>query len=226
MTEPAALPPVLATGGEHANLARKARMATWRGRSIALLDPRPADVDVMELCEALSGLHRYNNHRERAWDVGQHLLLCDDLAAIASLCPDPVARPYVLLHDGHEAYIGDQTTPQQVAFDLELRGLFPALPADAFRQARACIAARWDAAIHTRFRLDWPAPPGVSAIVHRIDRLALVIEVRDGFNDPAPFGISPDELDAANRLWPQVLKPADARTTIDRLWNRFRRVLP
>ncbi|MBI1243789.1 MAG: hypothetical protein GC202_02195 [Alphaproteobacteria bacterium] len=217
---------LLATGGEHANLARKARMATWRGRSIALTDPRPADIDLIELCEALSGMPRYNNHRRSPWDVGQHSLLADHLASIPALCPEPAARPYVLLHDAHEAYIGDQTTPQQVAFDLELRALYPALPADAFRQARHALAGRWDAAIHKRFGLEWPAPAEFSRIVARIDRFALVVEVRDGFETPADFGVSRDEIEAANRLHPAALRPVPSMVTIDRLWRRFRQVLP
>ncbi len=220
-----AVPATIATGGEHANRARRARMATWRGRSVSLVDPRPADVDVLEVCEALAGLPRYNAHRNSAWSVGDHSLLCDDLAAHPVLDIDPAARAYVLLHDAHEAYLGDQTTPQQHAFDLELRALFPALPADAFRRARAALAARWDAAIHARFRLAWPPPRGAAELVARIDRLALVIEVRDGFEVPAEFGIGDDEIEAANRLHPAPLRRTPRPDTLDRLWRRMRRLL-
>lgn len=220
------LPVLEEAGGEHANRAGAARISTWRGRSIRLLDPRPADIDVLELCESLSLIFRYNGHRNSPWSVGQHSLLADDLAALPEMCPDPAARPYVFVHDFHEAYLGDQTTPQQAAFDGALREIFPELPERAFRRARAELAGRWDRAIHARFRLATPPPAGAEAAVARVDRLALVLEVRDGFERPDHFGVGADELERANRLHPRPLRTLPPERVTELLFQRARRVLP
>ncbi|MCZ8310914.1 MAG: hypothetical protein O9320_08670 [Magnetospirillum sp.] len=179
---------------------RQGKTATWRGGLYNLADPRPGDINLNEICEALASINRYNGLGRACWSVAQHTLLC--LRIARAIDADPAADLYIGLHDAHEALIGDQTTPQQYAFDIVLAEKFPGLPADAFRQVRAALAARWDAAICTSFRIPMPTTP-IVATVAKIDRLALVFEASVLFERPQDLGV-PEAEAAFNR--PQAMR--------------------
>jgi hypothetical protein len=135
------------------------------------------------MAQVLSGIRRFNNHTEDPITVGQHLLIC------AELCDDPTALPYVLLHDAHEAYIGDITTPVVQAVDYIFR-LFSvgAHQSSCLKSPSLCLK-------HLKDRLDWAIwlAAGLQlptekqqAAVHRADLRALATERRD-FMRPPPY---------------------------------------
>lgn len=206
---------------------RQGKTATWRGGLYSLLDPRPADINLNEICETLARIDRYNALSRGRWSVAQHTLLCLRIARAIDI--DPGADLYLALHDFHEAFIGDQTAPQQHAFDAMLCALFPALPGDAFRLARATMAARWDAAILAAFRVPTPDAPIVTAVA-KVDRLALVFEASVLFDRPQDLGVH--EADAAinraqamrlmNEIW--TLWP-DHQLVADKLAREIRRLI-
>ena len=108
-----------------------------------------------ELAVMLSRICRYNG--AIPWSVGQHLLLCDDLArALPKL-----TRRYVRFHDVHEALVMDVPSP--------LKPFLGAPYAD--------LEARAEADVHRRAGLSWPPPLDIAAEVARIDRLAFQHEV-------------------------------------------------
>jgi 5'-deoxynucleotidase YfbR-like HD superfamily hydrolase len=206
---------------------REGKTATWRGGLYNLVDPRPADVNLNEICETLARLDRFNALSRGRWTVAQHTLLC--LRIARDLGAEPAADAYLALHDCHEAFIGDQTAPQQYAFDIVLKQLYPALPTDAFRHARETLAQRWDNAIYTAFRL--PAPETlIVATVHKIDRLALVFEAATLFDRPQALGI--DEAEAAGHR-PEATRMINAIATAwpehsavaDKLAREIRRLI-
>jgi 5'-deoxynucleotidase YfbR-like HD superfamily hydrolase len=172
---------------------REGKTATWRGGLYNLVDPRPGDINLNEICETLARLDRFNALSRSRWTVAQHTLLC--LRIAREIDADPAAEAYVALHDFHEAFIGDQTAPQQYAFDIVLKKLYPSLPADAFRHAREALAQNWDSAIYAAFRLPAPDTP-IVATVRKVDRLALVFESSMLFERPQDLGIA--EAEAAS----------------------------
>jgi hypothetical protein len=173
------------------NQATRARMATWRGQLMSLVDPRAADVRLNEMCESLARLPRFNGHARMNWSVAHHLLLCGDLASPMGVSFS--AMPHILLHDGHEAYIGDTTSPQQHAFDAALTELYPELRPYAFTAARRLLANRWDEAIRTAFGIHPPTSTEDAEVQH-VDQIALLCEAIVFFDDPTDFGFSAAQI--------------------------------
>lgn len=133
------------------------------GEPFDLLNPTPDMVPgVRDLAAVLSKINRFTGNTELAWSVAEHSLL------VASLLPAPL-RLYGLLHDAHEAVIGDIISPVRAV----LRHLCDG------RDHVADLAARADAVIHERYDLPWPLSADDRAAVDHADRVALATEMRD-----------------------------------------------
>lgn len=64
--------------------------------------------------DALARLARFTGHINAGpYSVAQHSIHCAD--AVLAETGDPLAAAYALLHDAHEAYIGDWSTPLKQA---------------------------------------------------------------------------------------------------------------
>lgn len=75
-----------------------------------LLYPDPAKVTLADIAHALSHLARFNGHTPGGpLTVAQHSVLVAELVQQIDPRPDIVAL--ALLHDAHEAYVGDITYP-------------------------------------------------------------------------------------------------------------------
>ena len=86
------------------------KISTYTGR---LFDPRyaiPADIDLIDIAAALSKICRWGGHCRMHYSVAQHSCY------VANILPADL-RIYGLLHDAHEAYIGDLVTPVKHLFD-------------------------------------------------------------------------------------------------------------
>lgn len=136
---------------------------TWSGRAFDLANPTPEQVYVEDIAAALKKIPRFTGHTGWIWTVYDHTML---VCSIVSDKGHASAVPYALLHDAHEAYVGDWSTP-----------LKNALGADYTPLNR--LEARIAKAIHTRAGLDWPPPLAVQEIVKEADKLALMWERRD-----------------------------------------------
>lgn len=79
-------------------------MVTATGREIDLNDIEPSDIDFRDIAHALSHLCRFNGHCKYFYSVAQHSV------GVADQLPHDM-RPYGLLHDAHEAYMGDIIRP-------------------------------------------------------------------------------------------------------------------
>ena len=98
------------------SLSRFPWVQTISGRRVDLLDPDPADIGIDDIAWALSRIPRFNGHTRFAYSVAQHCVL-----GAQYLHHQPGAKTtrnalIFLLHDAHEAYIGDITTPAAEAF--------------------------------------------------------------------------------------------------------------
>ena len=77
---------------------------------------------------------------------------------------------YSLLHDAHEAYLGDRSTPLKVAMSAPARA--------AMRDLERGVAA----AIHHAFHTDFPLTAAVAEAVKHADLQLLSTERRDLFD--------------------------------------------
>lgn len=80
-------------------------------RDIALTGPAVADnvIELGEIAHALSHINRYTGHTTEPWSVAQHSILVYLMAT--ELEWKPQGRLMALLHDAHEAYVGDVASP-------------------------------------------------------------------------------------------------------------------
>lgn len=160
-------------------------LLTSGARKFDLRNPRAQDVDPHEIAHSLGNLCRFTGHTFTHYSVAQHCLLVADLVPAEH-------RLAGLLHDAHEAYIGDISTP--------FKELLP-----GFREVEAPI---W-AAVADYFGIDRQLPPEVK----HADRVALATEKRDLLPghpepwetlhgiEPAPRAVLPLAADLARHLW-------------------------
>ncbi len=84
------------------------------GPKIDLTNPRWQDIRLASVARSLSRLPRFLGHTSRVITVLEHSF------AVAVMVP-PQYRLAALLHDAHEAFIGDMPRPARAAIDLQSR---------------------------------------------------------------------------------------------------------
>ena len=128
---------------------------------IKLFHPLPEQFPIWFIAKSLSRLARWTGYTDAPYSIAQHSIL---VARNVS----KEAKPYALLHDAHEAVIGDITTPVKRALK-ELNGY------DSVKELTGII----DEAIYERYDLDWPVPKHIKQEVHEADLAAAATEYRD-----------------------------------------------
>lgn len=162
---------------------------TWiytnSGQRVYLDRPDPEVVRLEDIA-ALAHLCRYVGQSPRFYSVAEHSLL------VASILPPPLA-PYGLLHDGHEAYLGDISAPlkRALVFDMSYNWLTPVRLAEA-----------WDDAIFTAFGLA-PLDAEGQAAVHAADMAVGAAEIAAfGWPDVTDPSRQAEPAEVALRYWP------------------------
>jgi len=79
---------------------------TRSGLPVDLLDPKPEQVELYDICFALAGINRFTSHAR--YTVATHSYWVG--AALAGRCGLEHAK-WGLLHDASEAYLGDVASP-------------------------------------------------------------------------------------------------------------------
>lgn len=92
---------------------------TWTGRRVSLVDPRPEQIHVDDLAHALARLPRYSAQTHEIYSVAQHSWEVLDMLGIQERAVTPAHRVWALLHDAHEAYIGDLPRPLSALLDRD-----------------------------------------------------------------------------------------------------------
>lgn len=147
------------------------------GKSIDLTDPKVEDIDFCVIAEHLAKEKRYNGATPRVqYAVAQHCVIGAD-AAFADT-NDAELAAYVLLHDGAEAFLKDDTTPKKRALAAVAEASFGMLASDIMA-AFDMLTDRFDAAIHAAAGLAWPPTPAMKAAVKSYDLALFVTEWRD-----------------------------------------------
>jgi len=183
------------------------------GHMVDLLHPRVADINFVEIADALAKLNRYAGNSTSPISVAQHTLIACDAATTPM-------KPYVLLHDAHEAFIGDITRPAWAAIEWEFEKDYE--DATPLRLALGRVKDRLDRAIHAKAGLAEPTPATMIAIA-QADLTALVTERRDFLcHSDMPWAA---EVEAASPL-AKVYRPMEWTDAADALAERFRQFLP
>ena len=141
---------------------------THSGVEFHLLNPVPEEVVQEDLAHHLSQQCRFNGACNVFYSVAEH-----SVRVMRMSRADRELRLALLLHDAHEAYIGDLVRPMKVA-----------MGEDAMR--------RWDViegviqmAIHQRFNLPLDLPSAWRQIIKDYDNAILLTEKRDLFSEKA-----------------------------------------
>lgn len=150
--------------------------------SFDLLRP-PGAFDWTAIALRLARIERFNAGTalglgiEKPWSVARHSILVADRVSRE-------AKGYALLHDAHEAFIGDDVWPKVAAYDAILREtLAPALgtkPSEVpafFSIARAALARLWDVRIFAAAGLAPDMPAEIAAEVAEADKASTVKEL-------------------------------------------------
>lgn len=148
---------------------------TYTGKSFYPLDPRVHDVDIVDIAHALSMLCRFNGHCRVFYSVAEHSI------KVSKMVPNEDAL-WGLLHDAHEAYLGDITRP--VKEELMTKN----------RDSIAHIETKLTSCIAEAFGL----PQDIPESVHEADNVLLATE-------------AVDLLDANLKTWVEVPDPLPIR---------------
>lgn len=154
------------------------------GVNFDLLNPSAADVSFPVICEHLSKANRYCGATPgKVYSVAQHSVLCAQAALLATGDRDLAA--YLLCHDMHEAFLGDDTTPKKRAL-AAIMSRFGVL-ASAIAESFDALTDGIDAVVHERAGLAWPPSADMQLQIKAFDRMLLATEWRDLMRYPQPY---------------------------------------
>ncbi len=137
--------------------------AMANGRMWDLANPSAMDVDWRAIAASLAKICRFNGATTSHYSVAQHSII------VASQLP-PELRLYGLLHDAHEAVMGDITRP--------MREAIAHFAGPVARKLVEFEMAQMEA-IHRAAGLKWPLSVEAEMAVHHADNRALATEWRD-----------------------------------------------
>lgn len=173
---------------------------TYTGRAFDLLDPKPEQIDPLDIAHALSNLCRFTGHCREFYSVAQHSCLVAEITqdlwrvSQGTTCPDLVALA-AHLHDSPEAYVTDVSTPLKRA----LRGEGTISAYDYIEdRIHEVILRRFGVRPDSIAGADW-----VRDLIKRADTIALATEHSQLFSGPPPraWGV---ELP---KPWPYTITP-------------------
>lgn len=95
-------------------------------------------IDIADIACSLAQTNRFNGHCIRPYSVAEHSLLVAGLAEREG--KSALVQLACLLHDAHEAYTGDQSTPAKQAIGLSWTA-FEARQCDLVRRAMGLLVA-------------------------------------------------------------------------------------
>ena len=202
------------------------------GTAIAfdMLDPDPALVNFdADVAEALARCGRYSCHvRSGVYSVAQHSVLGCDWLYAETKRPDMAAA--FLLHDAHEAYMGDITTPTVQALVAIANREFvkPGYePGYIVKDAIRSLKNRLDRAIHQAAGLAWPLADDVRETVKRVD-IAILNNERRHLLPLSPFswGSAIEDVPPLPKLTGKAFRVWPWPEAADKYRSRLRQFLP
>ena len=177
-------------------------LQTYTGKALDLLDPRADQIDPVDIAISLARTCRYHGMTLRHYSVAEHSCLLHDWAVAEGLGSHAPLK--ALLHDAHEAYVGDLPSPVK-------RALSPAA-LDGWLDLTNAI----DRAIAARFGLSTLHHPDVKRADTRI-----LLDERDALMGPPPrdWGIDDHPLGITIHGWDVERARCEFRYRLAR-WTR------
>lgn len=159
---------------------------TVSGRAVDLVNPTPDMIDLeRDIPEALARIARFNGHiASGPYSVAQHCVI--GAHAVLAQTGSTTAALCFLLHDAHEAYIGDIPMPVGAALDniyassREKIGQNECHP----KTAITILKNRLDAVIYKAGGINFPLPLLIQDTVKHFDIAMLMTERRDLMSRP------------------------------------------
>lgn len=150
-------------------------VTTISGTAVDFIDTRPSQIKLGDIAHALARIPRFNGHTVGSipWNVAQHSVLVTSLMPTSAT---PTQRLYALLHDAHEAYIGDIPAPLKIALTKNFAEKVPGIVYKDELAALNGITKNLDHAIFTAFGLPPEMMDVTKALVKECDLMALRIE--------------------------------------------------
>lgn len=130
---------------------------------VDLIHPTADMINPLDVAMSLTRKGRFNDLSNRPFSVAKHLMLCDALAQEHDEVKTDEDYLYILLHDAHEAYLGDLVRPMKALLGERAPGLVEGME------------MAMDVAIFERFGCPQPRAELVAARVE-IDNLSLAAE--------------------------------------------------
>ena len=90
-------------------------MLTITGSKFELCNPQAASVSTLDIAHSLALTNRFTGHTSRPYSVAEHSLLVQEIMCREFGPLPPAALLAGLVHDAHEAYLGDIATPLKQA---------------------------------------------------------------------------------------------------------------
>lgn len=170
--------------------------------TIDLSELRSADLSAPRIADTLAKLNRFSGRTREPWSVAAHSVL------VGALCPLEL-KPWALLHDAHEAFIGDMTSPAlELLCRLGTRTAVENAMANAKGFLDRKIGAAWNVAVRSQ-----------SLTLRQADHIAVVAEAW-AFMGTRPELTEPyerEQLDEAMSLLTELGPVHDWRAAKD-LW--------
>jgi hypothetical protein len=168
-------------------------MRTASGQSVILGVPDHRTINIKDIAAHLAKICRFAGATPTHYSVAQHSV------EVAKMCESqrgPLAGMAGLLHDAHEAYLGDTPSPVKAL----LAAVLPYSPLADLERAM-------QSAIHQALKLAWPLPEAVAQAVTFADATLLATEWRDlmdaapvaGMHQPLPRRLIPQRWDMAEQ---------------------------
>lgn len=86
---------------------------TASGHELDLAYAKPAQMVLADVAHALAQINRFTGHCRRPYSVAEHSLLVLDIIEHLFAPASVHCRLAALMHDAHEAYVGDLSTPMK-----------------------------------------------------------------------------------------------------------------
>lgn len=170
---------------------------TVSGTLFFILDPKPEDVSIYDIAHNLSMQCRYNGALPQFYSVAQHCVYVAEYMEARGIRNRRCLK--ALLHDSHEAYIGDIVTPLKVV-----------LP--DYQQ----IEQKIDNAIFDKFDV----PRGFDKMIKEADKAVFATEVRDlrGEHGYIPYPAAPKIMEPIPDI---KIEPVDSKTAMNQFLQKY-----
>lgn len=149
---------------------------TYSGKLIDLLDPKPEEIDFVDIGHCLSMMVRFNGGMSVPFTVGQHSfnVALDVADKVTKWSKDDarLAVAYAILHDAHETYLGDNISP------------FKKLINDKSGHIITTLETRFDKAIYAAAGLPISIPYDIQRLIKEADKRQYEIEKELRYDPP------------------------------------------